>query len=383
MQALTLVMSTKSRCGFENEVQENEKPDKDTSMNKEDSPTGRTPTLADVARVAGVSTATVSRFLNSPDRVIEETRNRVRAAVSELGYAPNFNARALAAKRTNTIGAIIPTMENAIFARGLQAFQEELGHNGITLLVASSSYQMNVEEEQIRTMVSRGADALLLIGYRRDPEIYEFLRRRGVPVVTTWVFDSDAGIPTVGFDNFQAMKALADKVISLGHRRIATIMATTEGNDRASERLNGIVAAMADAGLPETDLSIIETTYGIDEGGAALEQLLALPTRPSVVMCGNDVLAVGVIARAKEMGLNVPEDLSVTGFDDIEIAKISSPPLTTVHVPHRRMGKEAAKMLINLVGSNTRRENIQIETSLQMRGSLAGCVNRSSVADGS
>ncbi|NVO58020.1 LacI family DNA-binding transcriptional regulator [Rhodobacteraceae bacterium B1Z28] len=340
-------------------------------MNIGDTNKDRTPTLADVARFAGVSTATVSRCLNSPDRVIEETRNKVLKAVRELGYAPNFNARALAAKRTNTIGAIIPTMENAIFARGLQAFQEELGRNGTTLLVASSSYQTDLEEEQIRTLVSRGADGLLLIGYRRDPKVYEFLHRQGVPVVAAWVFDPDADVPTVGFDNFLAMKMLAEKVISLGHRRIATITAATQGNDRASERLRGILAAMTEAGIPENDLSIIETTYGIDEGGVALEKLMTQQIRPSVVMCGNDVLAVGAIAKAKELGLNVPADLSVTGFDDIEIAKISSPPLTTVHVPHRRMGKEAARALLNMVGTTGGRTKILLETTLQIRESLA------------
>ena len=119
------------------------------------------PTLEDVAAQSGVSTATVSRCLNSPGQVSKSTRERVMQAVSDLGYAPNFGARALAAKRTNTFGAIIPTMENAIFARGLQAFQDELREHGVTLLVASSSYSPDQEEEQIRSLVTRGADALL------------------------------------------------------------------------------------------------------------------------------------------------------------------------------------------------------------------------------
>lgn len=340
-------------------------------MEADESKRDRTPTLADVARQAKVSTATVSRCLNSPDQVVEKTRTKVFEAVRKLGYAPNFNARALAAKRTNTIGAIIPTMENAIFARGLQAFQEELGRNGTTLLVASSSYQSGLEEEQIRTLVSRGADALLLIGYHRDPEIYEFLRRQGVPVVIAWVFDPKAKFPTVGFDNFSAMKALANKVIRLGHRRIGVITGATQDNDRSTERLRGIRSAMTDAGIPEETLSIAETTYGIAEGGIALEHLMSQPSRPSVVMCGNDVLAVGAIAKAKELGIDIPRDLSVTGFDDLEIAKISSPSLTTVHVPHRRMGKEAARMLINLVSKKEGQDKILIETSLEMRESLA------------
>ncbi len=133
------------------------------------------PTLDDVAKMADVSTATVSRCLNSPDRVVEATRKRVLSAVDALGYTPNFAARVMAAKRSFTIGAIIPTMENAIFARGLQSFQEELHQRGYTLLVSSSAYKPEIEEEQIRTLIARGADGLLLIGHDRDPKIYDFL----------------------------------------------------------------------------------------------------------------------------------------------------------------------------------------------------------------
>src|SRR6056300_579526 len=141
------------------------------------------PTLADVADLAGVSSATVSRCLNAPDKVGQTTKVKVMSAINELGYSPNFGARALAAKRSNTFGAVIPTMDNAIFARGLQAFQEELHANGITLLVASSQYQAKIEEEQIQTLVTRGADAVLLIGFDRMPSIYEFLKKRDVPAL--------------------------------------------------------------------------------------------------------------------------------------------------------------------------------------------------------
>jgi LacI family transcriptional regulator len=331
--------------------------------------TQKTPTLADVARAAGVSTATVSRCLNEPGRVVEATRVKVLEAVRTLGYSPNFGARALAAKRTNTIGAIIPTMENAIFARGLQAFQEELRENGITMLVASSSYRADLEEEQIRTLVSRGADGLLLIGYRRDPKLYEFLQRRGIPVLVAWVHDPDSPVPTVGFDNYRAMKLLAEKVISLGHSRIGIITAEQSANDRAQERVRGILDALAEAGCHSAP-AIVETTYGIDEGGAAFAQLMQAQDRPTAVMCGNDVLAVGALGRAKEMGLDVPGDVSVTGFDDIEIAKVASPQLTTVHVPHQRMGKEAARQLVRMLKDQAALPSVCLETELQLRGSL-------------
>ena len=177
------------------------------------------PTLDDVAKLAGVSTATVSRCLNNPDQVVEATRERVQSAVDALGYMPNFAARVMAAKRTSTIGAIIPTMENAIFARGLQAFQEELHQHGYTLLVSSSAYNPEIEEEQIRTLVARGADGLLLIGHDRNPRIYEELERRSISTLVAWSYLPDAQIASIGFDNRTAMAELANRVIELGHRK--------------------------------------------------------------------------------------------------------------------------------------------------------------------
>ena len=171
------------------------------------------PTLEDVARTAGVSTATVSRCLNSPDRVVEGTRQRVMKAVETLGYTPNFGARVMAAKRTFTIGAIIPTMENAIFARGLQAFQETLRERGYTLLVSSSAYRPDVEAEQIRALVARGADGLLLIGHARNPELYAYLKQQNVPALTAWSYDPVEEPPSIGFDNRSAMMGLAREVL--------------------------------------------------------------------------------------------------------------------------------------------------------------------------
>jgi LacI family transcriptional regulator len=307
------------------------------------------PTLNDVALRAGVSTATVSRCLNSPDRVIEVTRKRVLEAVQELGYAPNFAARVMAAKRSHTIGAIIPTMENAIFARGLQAFQDVLRARGYTLLVASSSYLADVEEEQIRNLVSRGADGLLLIGHDRNPGAIRFLQAQNVPVLVAWTFDETAGTPSIGFDNRRSMQALAERVIDMGHRRLALISAQTRDNDRARLRMQGTYDAMAARGLSPDSLQVVETTYDIDRGAEAFERLMSSPTPPTAVMCGNDVLAVGALRQARAMGLNVPGDVSITGFDDIELARIVEPALTTVHVPHREMGAKAAEALIDLV----------------------------------
>ena len=332
----------------------------------------RIATLADVARRAQVSTATVSRCLNETGRVSRDARARVMEAVRELGYSPNFNARALAARRTNTVGAVIPTMDNAIFSRGLQAFQEELHRKGLTLLVASSQYDMHTEEEQIRTLVARGADALLLIGYDRTPGIYRFLEERGVARLIAWAHDPASREVAIGFDNRAAMQALAARVIALGHRRLAFISAERRNNDRARERVEGVRAAMAAGGLDPATLEVVETPYAIENGARACDALLSRPVRPSAIMCGNDVLAAGAVRAALKAGLRVPRDVSITGFDDIELASVITPALTTVHVPHRQMGRDAARILVSMLADGT--DGVlgrRLETTLCLRETLA------------
>lgn len=311
------------------------------------------PTLADVARAANVSTATVSRCLNSPEKVGEGTRVKVMKAVEDLGYSPNFGARALAAKRTNTVGAIIPTMDNAIFARGIQAFEEELNRFGMTLLVASSNYLPSREEDQIRTLVARGADALLLIGYDRDPSIYRFLERQGIPTIIAWAHQKDNPLHSIGFDNRAALRMLATHVLDVGHRHIGFISAHQKTNDRARERVKGALDALADFGLDPASLIVKETNYSITNGATAFAELMHDAPQVTAVLCGNDVLAIGALKMAKQMGLRVPQDISITGFDDIELATIAEPELTTIHVPHRQMGRQAAQYLANIIIDRT------------------------------
>lgn len=328
------------------------------------------PTLNDVARAAGVSTATVSRCLNTPHKVTEKTRRTVMEAVDRLGYTPNFGARVMASKRSYTIGAIIPTMENAIFARGLQAFQETLHALGYTLLVSSTAYRPEIEAEQIRSLVARGADGLLLIGHERDQRLYDYLARQTIPTLLAWSFRSDSVHPAVGFDNRASMRKLAETVLAMGHRTIGVIAGRIEGNDRAAERVQGIRDALSAAGQDPSSLRIIEASYEIENGAQAFEEIMAATPRPSVVMCGNDVLAVGAMQRAAALGLSVPDDVSITGFDDIELARIVTPQLTTVHVPHREMGRRAAEELIHMVEGRSPGVSQELESSLRLRPSL-------------
>ena len=328
------------------------------------------PTLDDVAAAAGVSTATVSRCLNTPEKVSEDTRSKVLQTVKKLGYTPHFGARAMAVRRTFTIGAIIPTMDNAIFARGIQAFQEQLHDLGYTLLVASYAYRPDLEEEQIKALIARGADGLLLIGYERDPAIYADLKRRGIPALVAWAYRPAGPVPSVGFDNRAAMKTLARKVLAKGHRRIGVISGILAGNDRAAGRLQGIREAMAEGGLDPESLTVIETPYEIENGAEAFGRILQNSPDCTVIMCSNDVLAVGALQKAQALGLRVPGDISVTGFDDIELARIAQPPLTTMHVPHGEMGKNAALALVQMIDQPDAHADKELPVELKVRDTL-------------
>jgi LacI family transcriptional regulator len=211
----------------------------------------------------------------------------------------------------------------------------------------------------------------LLIGHERSEALYHFLERRGVPVLAAWVHDPDNPRPSIGFDNRKAMRLLAEEVIRAGHRQLAMISAERHGNDRASERVEGLREAMAAHGLDAGALPLIETRYSIEQGRQAFARLMRRVPRPTAVVCGNDVLAVGALQMAREMGLHVPGDVSITGFDDIEIATLVEPALTTVHVPHRAMGRQAAHMLIEALRSGAPLgPSVELQTDLRLRGTL-------------
>ena len=328
------------------------------------------PTLEDVARRAGVSTATVSRCLNNSGSVRPQTRERVEQAISDLGYTPNFGARALASNRTGTIGVVIPTMENAIFAQGLQAMEETLSKQDITLLVATSGYSAEQEFVKIRAMVARGVDGLALIGFERSKQVYDFLSARSMPFVLLWNYSETSPYPCIGFDNHEAAAAMARRVTELGHRNIAMIAGWSEGNDRAAGRIAGVVDTLSERGLELLGAAPVECDYSFEAGEAAATDFLSGPVPPTAIICGNDVLAVGAMRGARRMGLNVPNDLSVVGFDDIDLALAVDPPLTTVHAPHRRMGHAAARMLLSLSGIASAETRISFSTEIIERGSL-------------
>lgn len=329
------------------------------------------PTLEDVARAANVSTATISRSINTPDKVASATRQRIQDVIRELGYTPNSGGRMLASNRSNTVGAIIPTMANAMFASGLQSFQEVLSEFGVTLLVASSGYSSQHELQQIRSLLSHGADGLLLIGATRPPESTRFLALRQVPYVVSWCYKPDSQLLFAGFDNHKAAYQMTMEALRLGHQKIAMIAGISEGNDRAANRIEGVKSAIEDFGNGAVLLNVIEKSYSQEHGGDAFEALWNAQKPPTVVICANDVLAAGAILRARELSVSVPHEVSITGFDDIDLAAAVYPPLTTVRVPQQAMGRSAARLLMDMLFNDASPSSIEFDTDIVHRESLA------------
>ncbi len=324
------------------------------------------PTIDDVARAAGVSTATISRAINDPDKVAKTTRDRINAAIETLGYTPHFGARAMASSRFKTVGAIIPTMANAMFASGLQAFQEALSEAGVTLLVGTTGYDPEAEMHQIRALMMQGASGLMLIGSDRPDATRRFLSLRNVPYVQAWSTGPAEHGVFAGFDNRLAAQRMTECVLAKGHRRIAMVAGISAGNDRARERIAGVRAAI-DASDGAELVAITEAPYLIGLAGDAFEKVWA--AKPTAVIGGSDVLAAGAVVRAREMGLSVPDDVSFTGFDDIGLSLVSSPALTTVRVPQSEMGRAAAAILLDMLAGKPTQSAL-LETEIIERASL-------------
>jgi LacI family transcriptional regulator len=329
------------------------------------------PTIEDVARRAGVSTATVSRVVNQPDGVRPALRAKVEAAVAQLGYVPHAGARTLKSRRTGTVGAIFPTVDNAIFATAIDALQRRLAEADHQLLIATSGYDPAVEESQALTLLTRGVDALVLCGCAQRPALLARLKERGVPVVHVMSWPLPPGRVGVGFDNARAMAQVVRYLLDLGHRRIAMLAGVTRDNDRAAERVRGVRDALAAAGLSLPAQRLVERRYGLAPAREGLRQLMETAQPPTAIVCGNDVLAFGALLEAQRLGLDVPRDLSIVGFDDLEMASHVQPGLTTVHVPAEPMWRRAAERALAMLRGEAPTRDHEVEVALVVRGSTA------------
>ncbi|MCE8017657.1 LacI family DNA-binding transcriptional regulator [Halomonas sp. MCCC 1A17488] len=325
--------------------------------------------LGDVAREAGVSTASVSRVLNNAPHVSARLRERVEAAIERLGYVPDGTARALASRRIGAIGALVPTLDNPIFGTMIDSLEHRLKRHDCRLLIATYRYDLDDEYQALRHLVQQGVDGVVVIGHDHRPEVRSLLQQRGLPFLSCWHAEDDPDWPCIGFDNAAPARRLANHLLMLGHRQFAVVTAPTEGNDRARARLKGFLQATEAAGHPLPPERIVTVPYGIAEGTQAYEELRRLPEPPTAILCGNDTLAFGVMLAAQRAGVSVPEQLSVTGYDDLPQARFMSPPLTTVAVPASEIGQRVADALTARISGEASPHRLLLDAPLVLRES--------------
>ncbi|MEP7064115.1 MAG: substrate-binding domain-containing protein [Betaproteobacteria bacterium] len=327
--------------------------------------------LSDVAREAGVSTATVSRALSMPERLRPSTLARVQEAVRASGYVLDGAARALRLRRTRSIGAIVPTLNNAIFADTTHALQKALEANGYALLLACYEYDLDAEVKVARHLIERGVDGIVLVGLDHRDELMRMIATAGIPYVVTWAIDRSGRHPCVGFHNREAAVRVADYLVDIGHRTFGMIAGETPHNDRARLRVEGVREALVARGLSLPDARIVERPYSFAAGRDALRELMSREPRPTAVICGNDVLAIGALDECRASGLAVPDDVSITGFDDLEIATMVNPALTTIHVRTREIGEIVADNILRRVNGRDAPQTSELPADLVVRASTA------------
>jgi LacI family transcriptional regulator len=332
-------------------------------------------TIREVAREAGVSVATVSRVFNMPERVREATRERVRAVTDRHHFVTDGVARSLVSRRSRLLGVVIPTITNSIYAASTQAIQTTAEAAGYTVLVGVSEFSPAREAQIIHKFIERRVEGLILTGAEHEASVYDKIRHHSLPFVVTWKLARGQGLPSIAFDNHKAAARVVDYLVSLGHRRIALFCGRTALNDRARGRREGFEARMAEHGLAVLPDQEFECDFEFVEGRAAMHRLLEHATPPTAVFSANDILAIGAIYECRQMGVRVPEDVSIVGFDDLPIAQYVAPQLTTIRVPAADMGRRATEALLRAAQGEPLAHSIELPTDLVIRQS-AGVVNR-------
>ncbi len=302
-----------------------------------------------VARAARVSPSTVSRSFNHPHLVNPTTRKKIARAVERLGYIRNRAAQAMHGKRSATIGLIVPTINHTIFSEVIQSFSEAVDEAGFTILIASHGFDLDREYAVLRKLLEHRVDGIALIGLDHREASYRLIEQQGVPVIAIWNYDAGSRISCIGAENFAAGALAARHLVELGHRRIALVFPSTDENDRARDRRGGAEAALADYGITVPAHWRTEAPYSISQAKQAAGELLNHSTRPTALLCGNDVIAQGAIYAARQAGISVPSGLSVIGIGDFNGSAEMEPALTTVRIPARDIGRRAGEQITRAI----------------------------------
>jgi LacI family transcriptional regulator len=327
-------------------------------------------TIKDVARLADVSTATVSHVINDTRYVSDELRARVLAAMETLDYRPNVLAQGLRGGETHTIGLVVPDNANPFFAEVSRAVEDVGFARGYSVILCNTGDNLERERAYIDVLVAKQVDGIIFIAAGDHHEHLDELTRRNVPLVLADrdVDQTDADVVLVNNERggYEATKHLLD----LGHRRIGCIAGPSEATPSA-DRVEGYVRALREADVPVEDSAIETGDFRYQGGEAAAERLLGGSERPTAIFACNDLMAIGALRAIRGAGLSVPDDISVVGYDDIPLASAMSPALTTVAQPVDQLGALSTELLLSRIedGSVGTAQRITLETALVVRGS--------------
>jgi LacI family transcriptional regulator, gluconate utilization system Gnt-I transcriptional repressor len=320
------------------------------------------PTLSAVADLAGVSAITVSRVVRLPEKVAPETRARVEAAMRELGYVPNQIAGALAGARTKSVGVLVPTIANSIFADTVQGLSDELEPLGYAVILAQSRYDATREERMLSALLSRRPEAIIMVGSPATEDGARLLRRAGIPVVETWELPAEPIDAVAGFDNYAAGVAVAQHLLAQGRKTFAFI----GGDDpRATRRWNGYSDTLRKAGASEPRRLVLDRN--------ASGSVAALADLPGVdaVFAANDAHAIGFLSGLRKAGLSrngpaAEQPVAVIGLGDLEMGRLIAPSLSTIRVHGDAIGRTAARLMLTREGP--RRVDLGFELVLRDSG---------------
>ena len=302
-----------------------------------------------VSELAGVSTATVSRALKSPEVVKPETRERVMKAVQEAGYRPNWLAKSVKTGKSNSIIVLVPNLINPFFLRIIEGIEQAAQEIGYTVLLGDTQGKKERENQYASMVLTARADGLIQLDHSFPFSEEDADLGKNSPVVS--VCDRIEGykdFPFIELDNFGAARTLTNHLIEMGHRRIAAI-AGQKTSQIYRDRLSGMLRALEEEDIVFAPEYLIGDSYTIENGKESVRHLMTLDTPPTAVICFNDDIALGAIHGAKQLGLMVPQDISVVGFDNVMVSPYIDPPLTTIDQPANEMGKRAVEVLVKMM----------------------------------
>lgn len=330
--------------------------------------------IKNVASIAGVSVATVSRTLKKPELVKKETRQLVMNAVNQLGYTPNVFGSSLRTRRSETVVVLVPDISNPFFAEIILGIEQVAHENGYSILLGDTQNNSKREDAYANYLNTKQSDGLIFLGHRMPGSVSHYVRKSNLPakpIVNACEYSPNLGVPGVYIDNQAAAFEAVSYLLKLRHRRIGFITGPMEG-PLSKNRLKGTRKALATKKIELTDDMVYHGDFSIDAGIKAAKVFLDRKKRPTALFCFNDEMAMGVMEYCRSHDIGIPDELSLVGFDDIRFAQYTNPPLTTVYQPTKEIGRTAMQLLLELLSEKKiTKKNRVLPTKLIIRDSTA------------